>query len=203
MAVVATIDDGGTEVSGVVVLNVASLAAGTSLHSEVTVIADGATAGDTLKLRAELIHDGGLELDNSAEFAVTVAANPSRLSVVIAATPDPVSSGGILFYTITVTNTFLLQVDAVSVVFSVPTGLSFGRTADAEPNAAGCGFTCIPGVQATFSLGTMASGATQTITIDATVAAGLNSGTLISVPVRVTATDLPDTINLQHTTVIQ
>ncbi len=195
---------GGTQVgSDVVVWDVASLAAGAALQREVTVIADAAAAGDILKLSAELTHDSGLELDNTAEFALTVAATPSRLSVVIAAAPDPVLSGGILFYTITVTNAFLLPVDAVSVLFSVPSELSFERTAGAEPNAAGCSFDCSPGQQATFNLGTIAPGANQVITINATVAAGLNAGTLITAPVRVTATDLPDIINLQHITVIQ
>lgn len=48
----------------------------------------------------------------------------------------------------------------------------------------------------------MASGASQTITVNATVASGLVNGALIMVPIRITATDMPETINLQHTTVI-
>ncbi len=94
-------------------------------------------------------------------------------------------------------------VDAGSVLFSVPSELSFDHNADAEPNAAGCGFDCSPGQQAIFSLGTIAPDTNKVITIDATVAAGLSGGTLITAPVRVTATDLPDIINLQHITVIQ
>ena len=54
-----------------------------------------------------------------------------------------------------------------------------------------------------WNLGTMAADASQIITIDATVAASLVDGTLIVTPVRVTATDMEDTINLQHTTVIE
>jgi len=64
------------------------------------------------------------------------------------------------------------------------------------------GVVCNPTEEAVWALGTMVAGASQIITINATVAAGLVNGTLIVTPVRVTATGMEDTINLQHTTVI-
>jgi len=204
---VAVISGAGTEVSaGEIVWNIGSLAAGASQHREVSVIADSSVAGDVLKLRAELSHDGGLELDNAADFAVSVATNASRLSLQIAATPDPVVSpatlNGSLVYTITVTNDYALPVDSVEVMFRAPAEITFTNS-DTIPSASGCGFGCTAGVEAVFNLGTMAAGASQVITINAAVLPGFSSGTLISVPVRITATGLPDTINLQHTTVIQ
>ncbi|MGD8568893.1 MAG: hypothetical protein PVJ39_12445, partial [Gammaproteobacteria bacterium] len=190
-----------------VVWSVASLAAGASLQRQVTVTADGVVAGDIVDIAVELIHDGGVELDNSAEFAVSVTDSVAPLSVSIAAAPDPVVSGGILSYTITVTNTSALPVDTVTVQYRVPAELSFSDTAAVNPDPAGCagagnGLVCDPREEAQWSLGTLAAGTAQVITIDATVAGSLNSGTLISVPVQVTATQLIDTINLQHTTVV-
>ena len=201
---VSSISDSGTEVSpGVVVWDVASLGVGASLHREITVTAGGTVAGDILKLHAELTHDGGVEQDNTAEFAVSVAGSISPLSVVIMATPDPVASAGVLAYTITVTNDSSLPVDAVDVMFRVPAELSFVIATDTNPNAVCPGTICNPTEEASWALGTLAAnGGSQVITINATVATGLDSGNLISMPVRVTATQLEDTINLQHTTVI-
>jgi len=204
---VSSISDGGTEVSpGEVVWNEGTLNSGAAVHREITVVADNATAGDILTLTAELTHDGGLEIDNRSEFSVSVAEAggiASLLSVDIVATPDPVASSSILAYTITVTNDYGLPVDDVSVMFRVPAELSFYFSTDAEPDAAGCSGTCDPTEEAVWNLGTMAADASQIITIDATVAASLVDGTLIVTPVRVTATDMEDTINLQHTTVIE
>ena len=200
---VTAVSGAGTEVStGEIVWDIGDLVAGASQHREVTVVADSAAAGDILKLHAELSHDGGLALDNTADFAVSVATNVSRLSLLIATTPDPVISPatliyGSLVYTITVTNDYALPVDGVEVMFRVPAEVTFrNRDATPSPNAP-------VGQKAGFDLGTMAAGTSQVITINTAVLPGLNSGTLISEPVRVTATGLPDIINLQHTTTIQ
>jgi uncharacterized repeat protein (TIGR01451 family) len=204
---VNSISDGGMEVSpGEVVWSLTTVNAGAFAHREITVVADGANAGDILALDAELSHDGGLEIDNRSEFAVTVAENvaiASQLTVDIAATPEPVASSGILAYTITVTNNFGLPVDNVTVLLRVPAELSFSESVDAEPNITSCaGIACEGAEEAIWVLGTMAAGATQVITINATVGAGLDDGNLIVAPFRITATGMEDTINLQHTTVI-
>ena len=76
-----------------------TMSAGSSLHREITVVADGVVAGDILKINAEVTHSGGLESDNRSEFAVSVAKTggiASLLSVDISATPDPVASAGVL-----------------------------------------------------------------------------------------------------------
>jgi hypothetical protein len=205
---VSSISDGGLEVStGEVVWNVTSISVGSALHREVEVIADDALAGDTLKFLAELTHNDGLEIDSRSEFAVSVAKSngiSSLLSVNIAATPNPVASNGNLAYTITVTNDFGLPVNAVNVLLRIPDELSFSASTDAEPNADGCGNGgCNPTEEAVWALGTMAAGASQVITINATVGSGYSDGTLIVAPVRVTATDMEDTINLQHITIIE
>jgi len=200
---VTAVSDGGTEIrTGEVVWNITSLAAGASRHREITVITDNAVADDILKLHAELSHDGGLALDNTADFAVSVATNVSRLTLLIGTTPDPAVSPatlvyGSLVYTITVTNDYALPVDSVEVMFRMPAEVTFrNRDATPSPNAP-------VSQKADFDLGTMAAGTNQVITINAAVLSGLSRGTLISAPVRVTASRLPDTINLRHTTAIQ
>ena len=119
------------------------------------------------------------------------------------ATPQSVASNGILAYTVTVNNGYGLPVDGVNVQLRVPAELSFSNSVDASPNPTGCGnYGCNPAEEASWYLGSLAAGASQIITINATVAASLVNGTLIVAPVRVTATDMEDTIDLRHTTVI-
>jgi len=202
---VSSISDGGTEINpGEVVWNEGTLDAGAFIYREITVVADGATAGDILTLSAELSHDDGLEIDNRSKFSVSVAESAgiaSLLSVDIAATPQPVASSGVLAYIITVTNGYGLPVNDVNVQLRVPAEFSFSGVSDAEPDTS-CNGQCNLPEEANWSLGTLAAGASQVITINATIAAGLANGALIVTPIRVTATDMEDTINLQHTTVI-
>ena len=204
---VNAISDGGAEVAtGEVVWSVASLNSGASVYREITVVADGVAVGDTLTLTAIISHDGGLEIDHRSEFSVSVGETTgiaSLLSVDIVATPQPVASSGILDYTVTVTNGYGLPVDDINVQLRVPAELTFHNTGDVEPDPTGCSTTCSPTQEANWNLGTLAAGASQIITINATVAAGLADGTMIVAPIRVTATSMEETINLQHTTVIE
>ena len=209
---VNSISDGGVEVNpGEVVWNEGSLGVGASLHREVTVTAGaGLIAGQILEATAQLTHDGGLEIDNRSGFAITVtetAGIASLISVDIAATPQPVASGGVLAYTITVTNGYGLPVDNVGVLLRIPPEIWFRESSDVEPDIS-CGAGGSDGVcdstlwEAWWSLGTIAAGASEIITINATVTTGIGDGNLIVTPIRVTATNMEDTINLQHTTVI-
>ena len=204
---VSSISDGGTDTgNGEIVWNEGSLGVGESRHREVTVTADGSAAGDILALDAELTHTGGNEVDQQSEFAVSVAKSNGRaalLSVDLVATPDPVAASGTLNYKITVTNGFGLPVDNVEVQMRVPAEFSFNAYSNANPDvSSGCA-TCSPTNEATWNLGIMTAGASQVITINAAVAAGLLDGTLINVPIRVTVDGIDDTINLQHTTAVQ
>ena len=198
---VDAVSDGGSDLGGgVVSWDVASLAVGGSLRREVTVTADASlVAGEILQADVELTHDGGLEVDNRAGFAVTVVDSTPEVSATISATPSPVAPGGTLVYTIIVSNDSARPANAVKVVFRVPGGLSFNYYYDAEPDAAGCS-ACSGGSEATWDLGVLGAGANQTITINATVDAGLDLGTLLDVPLRVTATELVDTIELRYVT---
>ena len=172
--------------------------------------ADDVVAGDILTLVAELRHDSGLEDDLRSEFAVTVTeagSIASLLSVEITATPNPVASNGNLAYTISITNGYGVQVDDVSVQLRVPVELFFHGATDAEPDVVGSGGChsgtfCSATEEALWELGTLTAGENRVITINTTVEDAINDGNLIIAPVRVTATGMEDTINFQHTAVI-
>ncbi|MBL3529643.1 MAG: DUF5011 domain-containing protein, partial [gamma proteobacterium endosymbiont of Lamellibrachia anaximandri] len=201
---VSTISDGGIEVNpGEVVWNEGSLGVGDSMHREITVTADaGLTAGQILKTTAQLTHDGGLAVDNSAEHAMTVVSAALPLEVDITTSANPVVADERALYTLTISNSSQLPVDGVFVIFRVPAELSFDDVYDAEPDEGlGCGTFCNPTEEANWSLGTLAAGESRTITVNALVANVL-SGNLITTPVRVTATGLGDTIDLLNTVAV-
>jgi len=208
---VSSISDSGTEgATGEVTWTIGAVNSGVTVHREVSVTVNSSVnTGEILKLDTQLIYDGGLESDNRSEFAVTVAQSGSIADSVllnISATPDPVASNGVVGYSIIVTNNYGLPVDDVNVLFRVPDELSFSSPADVDPNpvATICGNNaCIGAEEAIWSLGTLASGASQVITINATVAAAIDDGNLIVAPFRVTATGMTDVIDLQHTTAVQ
>ena len=204
-----SISDGGIDAgNGEVVWSVADLGVGASGSRSIIVVADGVTAGEILSVDAELSHGNGLEIDNRSEFAVTVPESggiASLLSVDFTVTPDPVVAGGILGYTITVTNSYGLPVAGVNVMLRVPDGVSFGAITDAEPDSAYCGgnATCSAGEEAVWDLTRMDSGTSQVITINALTDAILPSGDLIKTPVRVNATDMLDVIQLLDVNAVQ
>lgn len=124
----------------------------------------------------------------------------------VSTSKNPIAAGDTLMYTITVTNDSSQQQNDVKVSYRVPAGISFNTTNDAEPNGV-CG-DCGADDEATWSNlgvgGSLAAGESRSITINATVSATtLPQGSLISAPIRVTATGLADTIVLTNTVAVQ
>ena len=114
---------------------------------------------------------------------------PLVLQVTTAQTPA--IPGQTLLYTITVGNTAATAVDGVSVLFRVPEGLSFVYTTDANPNSSACGnSTCSAGEEATWSLGTLAAGTTQTIQVSASVLGTVGTGSTLASFFRLAATNV-------------
>ena len=168
-------------------------------------VAGTARPGDILNAVAELRHAGGLEVDLRAEKAVTVVDNTFPLMVAYSATPNPVVAGQRVEYSMTVTNGSAAPVSGVTVLYRVPVGIEFLGVQDADPNAGGCGVNnnlCTAGEEASWSLGTLAAGASTTIQVNALVVAGTAAGTLLRTPVAVTATGLGDTISVEATVVV-
>ena len=202
---VSAISDGGTEdENGEIVWDIGTVNVGAAVSREITVTADAVSDGNMLKLAAELSHDGGLEIDNRSEFSVTVTQSGTvadLLALDISAAPDAVAASGRLGYTITVTNNYGLRLDNVVILLRVPDGISFHYGNDVEPDCdAAANYTSR--YEATWTLDTLAAGASQVITINATVDSAVDDGNLIVAPFRVTADGMEDVINLQHVTVI-
>jgi len=195
---VNSISDSGTEdaVTGDVVWDVSSLAVGDTLRRTIDAsVSATAIAGQILTTRAEQRHDGGANLDASAEQVVTIVEKTFPLTLDISATPDPVAAGERLRYELSISNVSAAPVNGISVLLRVPSGLQFDAANDAEPDATGCGTTCIGGQEASWALGTLGDGENRTITVDALADVGLLGGSLITAPVRVTATDSGDDID--------
>lgn len=202
------ISDSGTEVvSGVVEWSAISLGTGSAAFREVSVTADSVIAGENLTLMAELKHTGGLQIDKRSEYSVSVANSgsiASLLSFDVTATAEPVASGEVLTYTLTITNNYGLPVDNIAVQLRVPDGLSFSYSNDASPPSSRCGNNvCTATEEAVWSFDTLAAGASEVITLNARVAAGITDSHLIVAPFRVSADGMTDSINTQHVTVIK
>ncbi|MCP4378251.1 MAG: hypothetical protein GY794_19005, partial [bacterium] len=202
---VVSISDGGTEpITGEVVWNEGSVGVGASLHREIVVTADaGLTAGEILSASTQLTYDGDQAIDNVAEHAVTVVAAAIPLKVDIGSSLNPVVSGKKVLYSVTVSNSSLLPVNDVNVLLRIPPELSFRESTDVEPivscGAGGSDGTCVGSLEeAPWSLGTLAAGESRVITVNADVLTTL-SGNLITLPVRVSSTDVADIIDLRKT----
>jgi len=180
---VGTISGGGAQdASGDIVWNLGTVAVGADLHLTVEVTGDGtAPPGTILAGRAALTYDGGAEIDAVTDYAIPVVAAPQGMTLTVTASPNPAVPGNRLLYTATVTNTTARAVDTVQLYLRVPVGLQFNYANDADPNAGLCAgsATCSAGLEATWELGSMASGASQIVTVNAQVLTSLLGGSLI------------------------
>jgi uncharacterized repeat protein (TIGR01451 family) len=185
---VASISDGGTQTSQDVTWTLGSVAAG-AVHRSIDVTVDtSVTAGSVLAPRAVLTYDGGADVDAIAELPVVVVAALSPLKIDVGVASSPVLPGGRALYTVTLGNTSTVALDGVVFWLRVPSGLQFVYTSDANPNATGC-LTCSADTAAVWSVGTLAAGASQSITFNATVVStAVGDGAVIRTPFYVAAT---------------
>jgi len=107
----------------------------------------------------------------------------------VTAAQTPAVPGGRVLYTITVGNTSTVDVDGVVVLFRVPEGLEFHYTQDADLDATSCGNgVCSPNEEASWTIGTIPAGSSQTITVNPLVLGTVGSGDDVAALVRLTAT---------------
>lgn len=118
-------------------------------------------------------------------------ASTGPLVIQVTTAQTPAIPGQSLLYTITVGNTAATAVDGVNVLFRVPDGLSFVYTSDADPNSAACGNSvCSAGEEATWALGTLGAGTTQTIQVSASVLGTVGNGSNLASFFRLSATNV-------------
>ena len=189
LSVVAISDGGTAPAAGDVAWTLGTLTS--AVHRSVDVVVDRTLpAGSILVARAKLTYDGGVDVDAFAEQPVSVVAAPLPLKVDISVASNPVQPAGRLLYTITLGNVSTRALEGVGIVLRTPAGLQFVYSTDADPNSAGCS-VCTEGLEADWNLGTLAAGASQTITLNASVLASeVGDGALIRAPFVIGATDM-------------
>jgi uncharacterized repeat protein (TIGR01451 family) len=196
------ISNGGTTTAGGdITWTLGDIPISTVLHRTIAVTADAALPpGTILTSKAALTFDGGPPIDAQTQLSVSVVDVALPITLSIAPTPVSVKPGNRLLYTMTVTNTAARAIDGVTVLLRVPTGLSFYYTTDANPDSSACGNgTCSANEEASWSLGTLAVGAVQLISVNPLVAATLLEGSLITLNTQMTATGLATPLLVQTT----
>lgn len=152
-----------TEASGVVTGNLGTMADGqTATITIIVLVGAGQTTSITNTASVTAAEFDTDTTDNSSSTATAVNA-VSDLSVVVTDSPDPAVAGGTLTYTITVTNNGPSNATGVTVTDVLPTGVTFASATASQGTATNASGTV------TGALGNLASGATATITITATV----------------------------------
>jgi uncharacterized repeat protein (TIGR01451 family) len=110
---------------------------------------------------------------------------------------DPAAPGGRLLYTVTVGNVSTLAVAGVTVSMTVPAGLQFGNGADALPGSSNCHGSsnlCVPGDEVSWALGSLAAGASRSISINAQVLQTVGNGDSIAATFKLVATGVNPTL---------
>ena len=194
---IAAISDGGTQSSsGVVTWSIGSVGVGVALHRQVDVTVDAnVPAGSILKTRTTLTYDGGASVDAAAELPITVVPTPPIITTTVAIGPSPTTPSGHLNLIVTIANRGTRAVDGIGTYFRVPAGIQFQYANDAAPNATSCnGSTiCVAGAEAYWSLGTLAAGASTTISIgSAVLATVVGNGNLMRFPFRTSGTGVSE-----------
>ena len=113
------------------------------------------------------------------------------------ATTAPVLADGRLHYTLTVSNVSLVTRNNVRLLLWIPDEVRFAASPDADPDT-NCGTIC-SGREASWNFASLAPGESRTITINARVNATVPAGTLLDLPVVVTADGVLDPVSQVHT----
>jgi hypothetical protein len=103
----------------------------------------------------------------------------------------PATPGKALLWTITVGNTSERAVEGVSVLSRVPDGLSFTYVNDADPDSTYCGNgTCGANEEATWAIGSLPAGSTESISINTSVLETVGEGDDVRAAIRLSATSV-------------
>lgn len=162
-----------TESAGTVSAALGNLAVGA--QATITILVDvSASARGTLVNDASVSgNETEILLTNNADRVSTQVSTSIDLVLDKSGTPDPVTPGQRLTYTLTVTNSGPSDATGVQVVDTLPGGVTFVSATSSQGTVSGSGSTVTAG------LGNLADGGQATITILADVAAGA-SGTLVN-----------------------
>ncbi len=149
-----------------------TLANGASATVTVTVTVDATTPAGTITNTASVSanEDDPDAANNTASTSTQVAIISADLAITKSDSPDPVTPGSNLTYTLTVTNNGPNDAPAVTVTDTLPAGVTL---VSATPSAGTCtGLAC--------DLGNLANGASATIIITVTVDPAVACGTMLT-----------------------
>ena len=156
-------DAGCANAAGTVTCTVGTLAPGASASREIVVLVGAATVG-TLVNNAEVTSTTpDPDPDDNETTTTTDVESGADLEIDKSASPANPAPGATVTYTLTVTNNGPQDADDVVVSDSLPAGVTF---VSSTPGAPDCAFAA---GTVSCDLGTVPSGATRTITVQATV----------------------------------
>lgn len=172
---------GGTVNGRAVSWNLAGLLAGAGGRRTVTVKVPAA-AGPLLRVDAATLNGTsavtGAEAARGSLITRVVADNPLRLAL-LGLLPEPVQPNQPLTATLRVTNAGPAPLNNVTLIARVPTDGVGALTPAGVGNGAQCSNYCDPYEFVTWPLGSLAAGASQTVTMPMTVSNGFAPGRLI------------------------
>ncbi len=156
-------------------------------NGDATLVVPGWIAGQYL-IEADYAGDT-FNLSSSGQVILGVAPPGADVSLAATAAPAAAHTGGQITYSLVVTNGGLDPAADVVLTDQLPAGTTFVSSTPGSP-------TCtVASAQLTCSLGTMANGATQTVTVVVAVGPGL-AGTMLADNAQVTSTTAdPNTAN--------
>lgn len=172
--------DGGTETAGNVSWYVGMLAPGTTLSTTLDVMVDPSVAdGTIISNTATLTDNANVNVSSSVDTTVTAAPAPI-ITLSKTASPDPVTAGNDLTYTIDFANIGTAEATNVVITDPIPTGTTY---VDASATNNGI----FDGTQITWNVGGLGAGATDSASFSVTTDPGLADGSSISNTVTLTS----------------
>jgi uncharacterized repeat protein (TIGR01451 family) len=153
-----------TESMGTITATLGTLASGESETITIVVDVAGTTSGTILNTASVTTNEPDSNLANNTTDEPTTVVPVIDLEVTKSDSPDPVNAGGTLTYTVLVTNNGPSPATSVVLTDALPGELSFDSATPSQGTVSESGGTV------TANLGSLASGASATVTIIATVA---------------------------------
>jgi uncharacterized repeat protein (TIGR01451 family) len=165
----------GTYDSSTGVWNIGNVATGTDVAT-LTITAKVLAAGAKTNTASITQADQSDTVSGNNSASATVTPLQADLSITKSDSPDPVTPGGTLTYTITVTNNGPDAAQNITVTDNLPVAVTFTTCTSVSGNGT-CGGT---GNNRTVTFTSIANGASETITIKATVSNSAADGSTIS-----------------------
>jgi uncharacterized repeat protein (TIGR01451 family) len=181
----SVVDEGGATVTDdTAVWSLGTLNGGAAGERRLSVQIDDLGAADPLVRTARAVLASGAVAARAG--AVTHVEDGAPLALTITATPDPVSLGGLLTYTLTVTNNGGADADGVILRMPVPEGMYGTAGCNSVSDGGVPPGNCAAGRDIVWNLGTLAMGASRTVQfVGRVTVAGLPDGYLIHATARV------------------